>query len=109
MHYTSSSLYLYIFSSPNSDQSPRCLPRKKHSLQVSLHYIQEERKNVEKRTKLRIAELFSNENSEGEYETQSGCSSERQADWGMALLPQHFLFLFDFTHFQPSLSSVALY
>jgi hypothetical protein len=39
---------------------------------VSLHRIQEERKNVEKRAKLRIAELFSNENSEGEYETQSG-------------------------------------
>ncbi len=77
-----------------------------------MHRIQEERRNVEKRTKLRIAELFANENSEGESETQYGShvvKKDRQIEEAMALLPQHFLFLFDCTHFQSSLSSVALY
>jgi hypothetical protein len=37
-----------------------------------MHRIQEERRNVEMRTKLRIAQLFANENSEVEYENLSG-------------------------------------
>jgi hypothetical protein len=49
------------------------MPPKKQPppLRVSMHHIQEERRNLELRTKRRIAQLFPNENSEGEYETQN--------------------------------------
>ncbi len=54
-------------------------PKKKPlPLHVSMHRIQEERRNVEKQTKLRIAELYANENSEGESETQYGSHVDKK-------------------------------
>jgi hypothetical protein len=43
-----------------------------------MHRIQEERRNDEKRTKLRIAELHANENSEGESEIKYGSHVDKK-------------------------------
>ncbi len=50
---------------------PDASQKKPLPLHVSTHRIQEERRKLELRTKRRIAQLFPNENSEGEYETQN--------------------------------------
>ena len=58
---------------------PQMPPQKKPlPLHVSMHRIQEERRNVEKRTKLRIAELHANENSEGESEIKYGSHVDKK-------------------------------
>jgi hypothetical protein len=50
---------------------PQMPPKKKPlPLHVSMHRIQEERRNVERRTKLRIAQLHASENSEIDSESE---------------------------------------
>ena len=65
MIYVHSLLLPYLLPIPQMPPKKRPLP-----LHVSMHRIQEERRNVEKRTKLRIAELHASENSESESESE---------------------------------------
>ena len=58
---------------------PQMPPKKKTlPLHVSMHRIHEERRNVEKRTKLRIAQLHARENCEGESDIEYGSHVDKK-------------------------------
>ena len=72
-------IYVHYLMLPYLLPIPQMPPKKKPlPLHVSMHRIQEERRNVEKRTKLRIAELHASENTEGEYEIKYGSHVDKK-------------------------------